>query len=106
MIDNLFKMPDDLPDDEVFESIIQDKGILIERIISTGQSSPAGLWYEQDRDEWVAVLQGEAGVWMQGDVTHLKTGDWLLIPAGEKHRVEYTSSQPSCIWLAVHGKLI
>ncbi len=103
---NLFTLPDNLPADELFEAIIPDNGILIERIVSRGHSSPPNFWYQQDRDEWVVLLQGEAGIlWEQGEQTHLDKGDWILIPAGKKHRVEYTSSAPPCIWLAVHGKL-
>ncbi|NEO01320.1 MAG: cupin, partial [Moorea sp. SIO3I7] len=35
----------------------------------------------------------------------LKPGDYLFIKAHQKHRVEYTSAEPPCIWLAVHGNL-
>lgn len=107
MINNIFKLPDNLPADELFEAILPDRGILIERIVSCGQCSPPDFWYLQERDEWVVVLQGEAKIlWDQGGLTHLNRGDWLLIPAGIKHRVEYTSSDPPCIWLAVYGRLI
>ena len=85
----------------------QDQGILIERIISAGQSSPPGFWYEQERDEWVVLLQGESELlWEEGRKLTLKAGDWVLLPAGERHRVEKTSTDPPCIWLAVHGKII
>lgn len=107
MINNIFKLPDNLPVDELSEAILPDRGILIERIVSSGQCSPPDFWYLQERDEWVVILQGEAKIlWDQGGLTHLNRGDWLLIPAGIKHRVEYTSSDPPCIWLAVHGRLI
>ena len=46
---NLFKLPDRLPDTEVSETLIPDQGVRIERIISTGQCSPPGFWYEQER---------------------------------------------------------
>jgi len=57
---NLFRLPDTLPDEEFFEALIPDKGVLIERIVSIGQSSPEGFWYDRDRDEWVVLLQGHA----------------------------------------------
>ena len=31
----------------------------------------------------------------------LTKGDYLYIPAYQKHRVEYTSCQPSCSWLTI-----
>ena len=79
--------------------------IQIERIISTGQTTPSGQWYNQELDEWVILLQGEAEL-CYADYTKikLKAGDYLLIPAHTKHRVEYTSIEPPCIWLAVHGQ--
>lgn len=105
-MNNIFKLPAKLPDEEVSEALIEDRGILIERIISTGQSSPPGFWYEQERDEWVVLLQGESELrWEEGRKMTLKAGDWVFLPAGERHRVEWTSAQPPCIWLAVHGKL-
>ena len=103
---NLFSLPERLPPEEYIESLIPDKGTLIERIISVGQASPEGFWYDQPRDEWVAVLQGEAELsFADGRRLKLGPGDWHLIPAHERHRVERTSMNPPCIWLAVHGKL-
>ena len=57
---NLFE---DLPSDlskEVIEILAQSKIFRIERIVSFGQSSPDGFWYDQDQAEWVIVLKGEA----------------------------------------------
>lgn len=103
---NLFDLPPLNPDQEIYEDLIPDKGIHIERIISAGQASPPGFWYEQNRDEWVVLLQGQAVMaWGDGYSQFMEPGDWLLIPAGERHRVEWTSQEPPCIWLAVHGKL-
>ncbi|MEN6413220.1 MAG: cupin domain-containing protein [Veillonellales bacterium] len=103
---NLFELSPDLPEREVVEPILPDKGILIERIVSTGQSSPPGFWYDQERDEWVALLQGQARMsWEDGHVRDIGPGDWVLIPAHQRHRVEWTSNNPPCIWLAVHGQI-
>lgn len=103
---NLFKLPPEIPTEELFEALIPDQGVLIERIISSGQVSPPGFWYEQERDEWVVLLQGKARLaWENGRSLDMNPGDWVLIAAGERHRVEYTSQEPPCIWLAVHGRL-
>ena len=103
---NIYTLPSPLPNEELFEPIIQNQSLLIERIISTGQTTPEGEWYDQQRDEWVMLLQGEATLsYVDGSQIQLKPGDYLLIRAHQKHRVEYTSTNPPCIWLAIHGNL-
>ena len=106
MMNNIFNLPPSLPDKELFESIVSNDNILIERIISTGQTAPIGEWYDQDKDEWVILLQGEAILsYEDGSQIKLSSGDYLFIPAHFLHRVEYTSIEPTCIWLTVHGNL-
>ena len=103
---NLYKLPEKMQTEELIEAIIPDNGVLIERIISTGQVTPPDVWYDQDRDEWVVLLQGNAKLsWANGKVIEMGRGDWVFIAAHDRHRVEYTSQEPPCIWLAVHGKL-
>lgn len=102
---NLFELPP-LPPAEYFELLAVGQNLRIERIISTGHTTPAGEWYDQEQDEWVILLQGEAKlVYADGTDCYLKPGDHLLIPAHRRHRVDYTSTQPPCIWLAVHANL-
>lgn len=104
---NLFSLPDRLPEEEMFESLIPDSCVRIERIISAGQITPSGVWLEQDVDEWVVLLQGLAVIGYEGDRrVDLEPGDWILIPAHTKHRVLRTSAEPPCVWLAVHGELV
>ena len=103
---NLFHLPHPLPDDECFDDLIPDRGVKIERIISTGQTTPEGQWYDQPRDEWVVLLRGRAEIAFEdGRTLALSVGDHVLIPAHQKHRVAHTSADPPCIWLAVHGPL-
>jgi len=103
---NLFQSPSIPSTEEFCELLLPDRGVRIERIISAGQASPPDFWYDQDRDEWVALLQGQARlVWDDGRRQDLQAGDWLFIPAHERHRVDWTSKEPSCIWLAIHGNL-
>jgi len=100
---NIFQLPSSLPSEEVFESLLSTEQATIERILSAGQTTPAGEWYDQETDEWVVLLQGEAELsdeW--GKSMALRAGDAVWIPAHAKHRVEYTSSAPPCIWLAIH----
>ncbi len=109
-IKNLFSVEGKLPkadEEEVFEKIIEQEDFLLERIISTGQQSPEGFWYEQQRDEWVVLLQGKATLQFQrpNEEVQLKAGDSILLPALCKHRVSHTSNEPPCIWLALHYKV-
>lgn len=100
---NIFaEIPSSAGKAEIFEQILQSGSVRIERIISQGQVSPEGYWYDQDEDEWVMVVQGAARIQFDDDsIMELKQGDYHLIPAHKKHRVTYTSSTPVCIWLAV-----
>ena len=89
---------------ETFETLLIQPGVNIERIISTGQSSPPGFWYCQPQSEWVMVLQGSAGLRLEDESEErvLHAGDSLNIPALCKHRVEWTNAKETTIWLAVH----
>jgi cupin 2 domain-containing protein len=91
-------------DDEQFSELLAAPGLKIERIVSTGQNTPPGEWLVQDRDEWVLLVQGEAAVRLEGsaEAAVLRPGAYLPIPAGIRHRVEYTTSDPPTVWLAVH----
>jgi cupin 2 domain-containing protein len=101
---NLFELPAGLATEEVFELLLSTPTLRIERIISSGQTTPPGQWYDQDWDEWVILLQGEAVLgYADGSTQHLRPGDYLLLPAHCRHRVEATSQNPACIWLAIHG---
>ena len=103
----LFKIPDELPQDaEFLEVLAAGDGLRIERIISHGHTTPEGQWYDQETDEWVVLLQGEAILeWEDGEPTRLVPGSAVFIAARQRHRVTSTSSDPPCIWLAVHGPM-
>lgn len=100
---NIFSnMPKDLKD-EIFENIISKNSLKIERIISKGHSSPKSGWYDQDNDEWVIVLQGEAVLSFEDkDDVKLIAGDYINITAHTKHKVSWTLPDSETIWLAVH----
>jgi len=89
---------------EITQTLL-DGSSRVERIISNGQTTPVGEWYDQSLDEWVVLLQGEASLEFEdGSILNLHDGDYVLIKSHLKHRVSYTSHQPPCIWLAFHGK--
>ncbi len=50
-------IPGTLPE-ERFEELMRGGPFRLERIISTGQITREGQWYDQEHDEWVLVLRG------------------------------------------------
>ena len=91
--------------EELVEILAVAEGVRIERIVSTGHVSPQGFEYDQAEHEWVVVLQGSARlVFGDGELVEMHSGDHLLIPAHQKHRVEWTSTDEPTIWLAVFFK--
>jgi len=92
--------------EELIEVLIENKAVRIERIVSTGQSSPQNFWYDQEEHEWIVVLQGEARLLFEDDSqsVDLKPGDQINIPAHRKHRVESTTLSEPTVWLAVFYK--
>jgi cupin 2 domain-containing protein len=92
------------PENEDFAGILARPGLKIERIVSHGQASPPGFWYDQPQNEWVIVLKGSAGLRFEDEAAArtLNAGDYVFIPAGKRHRVEWTAPAEPTVWLAVH----
>lgn len=107
---NIFEIkPEISPENELVELLLeaQDvKSFRMERIVSKGHTSKDDFWYNQEEDEWVLLVQGNAILKMENEMStiSLKKGDYYFIPKFQKHRVEYTSSIPECIWLAIFIK--
>jgi cupin 2 domain-containing protein len=102
-MNNLFlDIPSDLPA-ELFDILVESDAVRIERIVSRGHVTPAGQWYDQDRHEWVLLLQGAARLaFADGREVAMAPGDWLEIPARQRHRVAWTDPGQDTVWLAVH----
>jgi cupin 2 domain-containing protein len=103
-VTNLF---DGLParrPDELVEVLAQAPVVRIERIVSTGQATPPGQWFDQDRAEWVVVLQGRAELRFEDEtgVRTMEPGDHVTIAPHRRHRVEWTDPDRPTVWLAVH----
>jgi len=90
---------------EFSEILLHHDKFRIERIISNGQTTPAGKWYDQENDEWVILLQGEAQIeFLSSGIVDLIQGDYIWIPSHTLHRVTGTSLKPDCVWLALYSK--
>ena len=89
--------------DEIGEVLLTGRALRIERIASHGQASPPGYWYDQDEDEWVLLLEGEARLRFEHDaqVLQLAPGSHVHIAAHVRHRVEWTAPDRRTLWLAV-----
>ncbi len=99
-------IPAELPE-ELFATLHRADGIRIERIVSQGQASPAGFWYDQEEHEWVLLLEGSAAVQFEGeaDPVELRRGSYLNIPAHARHRVAWTAPDQKTVWLAIHYRV-
>jgi len=101
---NLFEQLPPRADDESFETLLEESGVRLERIISQAHATPADEWYDQNWLEWVLLLQGSACLRIEGELEPvlLKPGDYLNLPRHLRHRVEWTDSEQPTIWLALH----
>jgi cupin 2 domain-containing protein len=88
---------------ERFDALLTRPGLRIERIVSQGQASPPGFWYDQAEGEWVLLLAGAARLRFadETDARHLWPGDWLDIAPHRRHRVDWTDPTVPTVWLAV-----
>ena len=102
-VDNLFTKLPAAKRAEVFTALLERPGVRIERIVSQGQATPEDEPMVQEQDEWVVLLQGEAGIRVEDSaVAMLRPGDHLMIPGGQRHWVTYTAKGEPTVWLAVH----
>ena len=98
----LQNIPSALPQ-EVTDVLVLCKDVKIERIVSKGHCSPPDFWYDQQQNEWVVLIQGEARLRFEQDnrIIPLTAGDYVHIAAHEKHRIEWTIEDRETVWLAV-----
>ena len=101
---NFFADAPDKSPGEIFDELLRGGPFKLERIISSGQATPPGEWYDQEQDEWVILLSGAARLrFADSDETmELQPGDFLNIPAHARHRVEWTDPEQKTLWLALH----
>jgi cupin 2 domain-containing protein len=81
---------------EAVDALLSRPGLRIERIVSRGQASPPGFWYDQAEGEWVLLRFAD-----ETEARLLKPGDWLDIAPHRRHRVEWTDPTAPTAWLAV-----
>lgn len=89
-------------DCEKTEVLFENNKIRVEKILSYGNASPRGFWYDQDEDEWVSLVKGRAVIAFDDGEVCLAAGENMYIPAHKKHRVSGTSADAE--WLCVFVK--
>lgn len=101
---NLLRALPDAGYEEQFQELFKHRGVRVERIVSRGQATPAGQWYDQAHDELVVLISGEACLQIEGEEhsRRLTAGEWLMLPARCRHRVVWTLPDRETIWLALH----
>jgi cupin 2 domain-containing protein len=106
VIRNLFSEIHDSMSGEFFEILLRNEHFKLERIISSGQASPPGEWFDQEMNEWVILLSGSARLLFEGerDAYMMRPGDYIHIPTHKRHRVEWTDPKQKTVWLALHFK--
>lgn len=82
--------------------LYEDETIRIVTINSSHHTTPIDAPYDQEEDEWVSILEGEAELKVENTIIPLHKGDHYMIKAHQKHWVTYTSNR--CIWLCVFEK--
>ena len=104
VIKNIFWGTSQFTIEEIFETLLKTEDFRLERIISSGQATPFGEWFDQDSNEWVVLLSGSAGLLFEGEkeVSTMHPGDYIHIPAHQRHRVEWTDPEQKTVWLTLH----
>jgi len=88
---------------EFVERLAGRKGVRIERIVSRGQCSAVGFWYDQAETEWVLLVKGAGRIRFEADdsVVEMRAGDHITIAPRARHRVDWTTPDEETIWIAV-----
>ncbi|NKB57875.1 MAG: cupin domain-containing protein [Alphaproteobacteria bacterium] len=101
---NLFDAVPENRSDEEFTTLLETGQFKLVRIVSTGQATPDGEWYDQPEAEWVVVLRGRAGLVFEDEPGEhiLEEGDFIDIAPRRRHRVSWTDETKPTVWLALH----
>lgn len=103
---NIFEQIPECAPAELFTQLLAGGPVRIERIVSFGQFSPEGFWYDQSEHEWVLLLEGAAQLRFENRTVDLLPGDFVFIPAGMRHRVEKTDPGSRTVWLVIFIKTL
>ncbi|MGR9099128.1 MAG: cupin domain-containing protein [Gammaproteobacteria bacterium] len=102
-MENIYADIPEATEKELVQTLLKKDRLRIERIVSRGHATAEGEWYDQPWDEWVLLVKGKATlVFEDGMRVEMKSGDYLWLPAHDRHRVEWTDPGRDSVWLAIH----
>ncbi|MDD5716186.1 MAG: cupin domain-containing protein [Sulfuricurvum sp.] len=96
-VNNLYNDEKPAENREIFSTLFHNNSFRIEAIRSW--LKVPGEVYNQEEDEWVLLLSGEAKLEIDSRETTLTSGDYLFIPKHTVHRVLSTSKNAH--WLGI-----
>ena len=97
---NIYNYQQPSDGEEAIETLLQKENITINRIVSNRVID--GQWYDQDEDEWLVLMEGEALLVFEDEEVALCKGETFYIPRHRRHYVKRTSED--ALWLTVHIK--
>lgn len=100
---DLLDVADKGADAEFQTDLAVGPGWRVEWIVSRGQHTAPGDWYDQDADEWVLVVSGSARLQIHGEDAEreLRSGQAVWLPAHCRHRVTWTDPGQATVWCAL-----
>ena len=92
---------------EVFADLVSTNNVRIEHILSQGQQTPTGEWFDQDEHEWVCwCRRGHPGLHHTGyrvqERVHLGPGITSTSRRTFSTGVEWTHPTETTVWLCVY----
>ena len=95
---NIYNYQQPINGEETIETLLSKSNITINHIISNNIQN--GQWYDQDEDEWLVLITGEAVLNFGDEEVTLHKGDTFFIQRHRRHYVKKTSED--ALWLTVH----
>ena len=78
--ENIFAQIAEAGEEEQFDLLFKSPNCRIDRIVSSGHSSPKGFWYDQENDEFILLIQGEATLEFEDRKVTLKKETTCIFP--------------------------
>lgn len=97
ILNNIYHTQEPKENGETFVTVFQNNSLKIESIRSWLKAP--GEVYNQEQDEWVLLVRGEASLQISEQILKMTEGDCCFIPRHTKHQVLSTSND--ALWLGV-----
>ncbi len=96
-LNNLYLTKTPVLNSEIFTPLFQNQTLRIESIRSWLKTP--GEIYDQQENEWVVLIIGEASLRVEEQTLYLEAGDYCFIPKHTKHQVLSTSHD--ALWIGI-----